>query len=92
MSVAKAKYDEMTAQEIWMKQDETEKQLVALTAQLEQIEWKNKQLQAKLKKERKPHNKPGRKNNKSIPLNKWKWKDIPPKSGEKTKTFESSEI
>ena len=42
--VAKAQYDKMTAQETWMKQDEKERQLVAITAQLEQIEWKNTQI------------------------------------------------
>lgn len=49
MDRAKAKYDSLIASESWMTQDETEKQLVVLTAQLQQVQMKNKALQKQLK-------------------------------------------
>ena len=75
-----------------MKQDETERQLVALTAQLEQIDLLNKKLQKKIK-ENKPNDKSkGKKKKDSKNADKWKWKEVPPKSGQKhTKTFEGKE-
>ena len=87
MSVVKANYDEMQELKRWMKQDETQEQLVALTAQLEQIKIKNKQLQAKLRKEQISKPQP-KSNSKPKDNNKWKWKTVPPKANEKTKDFE----
>ena len=49
MTAAKSKYDETVKEKEWMKQDETEKQLIALTAQLKQIDSLNKKLQKKIK-------------------------------------------
>lgn len=89
MSVAKTKYDEMITDGIWMTQDDTDKQLVALTAQLEQVEIKNKNLQAKVN-QNKPQSRTYNNNRRTgqSSSNKWKWKDIPPKSGQTTKKFE----
>ena len=49
MNIAKSKYGELVDEGTQLEKDNTEKQLVALTAQLEQIELKNKKLQQKLK-------------------------------------------
>ena len=89
MNIAKSKYDELVDEGTWLEKDNTEKQLVALTAQLEQIELKNKKLQQKLKDNKKSSqsNKSSKKDQTS--KNKWKWKDVAPKQGEKkTKEFE----
>ena len=64
--------------------------MVALTAQLEQIEIKHKNLQKKWKdnqKKKKKDDKP--KGSKKFDNKKWKWKSVAPKSNEsKTKVFE----
>ena len=44
MNKAKYKYDELLENKACMQQGETEKQLVALTAQLQQVELKNQSL------------------------------------------------
>jgi hypothetical protein len=83
MEIAKAKYDDMVETNTWMLQDEQDKQLVALTAQLEQVELNNKDLKSKLAKRSKNRRQSNQSNNE-----KWKWKEVPPKSGQTTKTFE----
>ena len=92
MEVAKSKYDEMVKAGEWMKQDETERQLVALTAQLEQIDLLNKKLQKKIKENKSNDKSKGKKKKNSKNADKWKWKEVPPKSGQKhTKNFEGKE-
>ena len=49
MAAAKAKYDELVEEGTWMSQSIADKQLVALTAQLEQVKVANTDLQRKLK-------------------------------------------
>lgn len=93
MALAKAKYDDMVEENLWMIQDDTDKQLVALTAQLEQVEIQNKGLKAKLQQGKRPNTqqkKPFWKkgNNNKKQSDKWKWKETPPKTGQTTKTFE----
>ena len=68
---------------------------MALTAQMQQIEEKNKKLQLKLKQKLLDAQNSGKKktnSNKKVKKNddKWAWKDVPPSKGEKhEKTFES---
>lgn len=95
MDLARAKYDEMVEDNIWMLQDDADKQLVALTAQLEQVEIQNKGLQSKLQRNFKRKDAPSkqgkrnwRKGKGNANNDKWKWKEIPPKPGQKNKTFE----
>ena len=88
MDRAKTKYDELKEANTWMQKDETEQQLVALTAQLQQVQSKNRQLQKKLKGD-KPKGKDKAKSNKANSDNKWAWKDRKPPAGSPhTKTFE----
>ena len=89
----------------WRKQDETERQLVALTAQLEliekkslAIEKKNKTLQDKLrdkikaKKDQRTKGNSDKSNRKKKTDAKWLWKSIPPGTGEAhTKTIDGKE-
>ena len=81
-----------------MLKDETEKQLVALTAQLEQVEVKNKHLMKKLKNNfPKPDKEKGKgkekgKNKGKKDGDKWAWKDKPPKSNQpKKKTVDGKQ-
>ena len=55
MNKAKAKYDELMENKAWIQQGETENQLVALNAQLQQVELKNQALTRKVS--NKPTNK-----------------------------------
>ena len=87
MTLAKEKYDEMKEDNTWMKSsDNIQEQLVALTAQIEQMEQKNKQLHLKLKQKFQP-NQSNRtlnaKSNKKV-NDKWAWKDKAPRKGDKT--------
>ena len=45
MATAKSNYDDLVEAWTWLQKDDTKKQLVAFTAQLEQIEIKHKNLQ-----------------------------------------------
>ena len=49
MATAKSKYDDLVEAGTWLQKDDTENHLVALTAQLEQIKIKHKNLQKKWK-------------------------------------------
>mmetsp|Transcript_89540 Transcript_89540/g.175255 ORF Transcript_89540/g.175255 Transcript_89540/m.175255 type:complete len:518 (+) Transcript_89540:268-1821(+) len=91
MAFAKTKYEELKSEGEWMLED-TEQKLVALTAQLEQINIRNKALakrvadasKTKPKTHKpKPGNKPKRPND-----GKWAWKSVHPKPGETSKRFE----
>ena len=94
MQFAKANYDELVEAGKWLKSQAREQQLVALTAQLEQIELKNRQLRNQLKKSGNKTTPPP-KNTKTKPgkpgtpnKNKWAWKDVKPKSGQTTKVVD----
>ena len=85
MEFAKNKYEELVAENEWMMGDETEQQLIALTAQLEQVKLNNDHLRCEIRKQKpKPSKRIDnkRKNNDS----KWAWKNERPK--ERTKMFE----
>ena len=76
MEYAKQKYDELIEDKSWMRKDNTEQQLIALTAQLQQI---------KIKANRKQNNQPPRSstsskngNAKQKGKDKWAWKTIKP--------------
>jgi len=86
MDVAKAKYDEMVQEGTWMANEEAEAKLVALQAQLEQVELKNKKYEAQRRKSR-PDNKQKTKQNKSSAStnDKWKWKEQKPRPGQTTR-------
>ena len=76
MTLAKEKYDEMKEDNTWMKSDNVQEQLVALIAQIEQMEQKNKQLYLKLKQKFQSNQSKRTLNvnsNKKI-NNKWAWK------------------
>lgn len=84
---AKAKYDELVEARTWMTDDATDRQLVAMAAQLEQIKNSNEILKKKFQpKPQKPKdnksgsNKPD--SNKKKDNSKWAWKAVPPKTGE----------
>ena len=86
MTLAKEKYDEMKEDNTWMKSsDNIQEQLVALTAQIEQMEQKNKQLHLKLKQKFQPNQSnrtSNAKSNKKV-NEKWAWKDKAPHKGDK---------
>ena len=50
MNKVKSKYDELLENKAWMQQEENEKQLVALTAHLQQFELKNQALTRRVSK------------------------------------------
>ena len=84
MSKAKSKYDELVESNTYMQEDETVKKLVALTAQLQQMEIKAKNW--KKNKDDKKNNNKGKSKDKKKKDDLWKWKKVAPKSGEsKTK-------
>ena len=103
MSTAKAKYDEMVTDETWMEQDETDKQLVALKAEVHQLQLDKKALTKKVN--QKPNDqqggaqgegKPGKgkgkgknKKKKGSDDKKYAWKKVAPSAGEsKTKVVD----
>ena len=90
MATAKSKYDDLVEAGTWLQKDDTEKQLVALTAQLKQIEIKHKNLQKKWKDNQKKKKKDDKsKGSNKSDNKKWKWKSVAPKNNEsKTKVFE----
>lgn len=90
MDKAKSKFDEMNESKTWTSEDDTEKQLVALTAQLEQIQLTNKRLNKKFKANTPSKDFKRKNKNKKFEKDdaKWKWKDSPPKKGETTKVFQ----
>ena len=87
MAFAKKKYDELVDDKVWMLKDETQQQLIALTAQLQQINKSNKQKSS--------NNKSSFSNNQhrgkakantgkatSTKKDKWAWKLVKPKAGQ----------
>jgi len=86
MDIAKAKYDEMTQDNTWMANEEAEAKLVALHAQLEQVELKNKRYEAQRRKNKSDDKKPKKKQTKSTDNDKWKWKEQTPRPGQTTRT------
>ena len=90
MEYAKNKYDELVAENEWMIGDATEQQLIALTAQLEQVKMSNNNLRQQMRKQKGVQNKkmPNQDKTKRTNDAKWAWKMIAPKHGERTKVFE----
>ena len=94
MDKAKTKYEELKQEGIWLKRGHTKEDLVALTAQLDQVKLQNKQLANKLKKGQqyppKNPNKGGKPKdkNKKATANKWAWKDVKPKPNQTKIEFE----
>ena len=101
MDKAKTKYEELKQEGIWLKRSHTEEDLVALTAQLDQVKLQNKQLASKLKKgqgytpKNNNNNKKGGKpkanpknKGKANNDNKWAWKEVKPKPGQTKIEFE----
>ena len=95
MAFAKKKYDELMEDKVWMLKDETEQQLIALTAQLQQIHKSNRPKPAKLRNSASSSNyheakvisapkKPSA-STMTSKQDKWAWKSIAPKSGAPTK-------
>lgn len=90
MEFAKQKYDELVEEHTWMHKDETEQKLLALTAQLHQMEAKATKQEQKGKSIRDKNKKgkqKGKRNKKEE--DKWAWKDVKPKSNQaQTKEFQ----
>lgn len=87
MNKAKSKYDELVESSTYMQEDETTKKLVALTAQLRQMEIKGKNSKKDNKKDNKKRDIKGKNKSKGkTKEDKWKWKQVAPKPNEaKTK-------
>ena len=89
MAFAKKKYDELLDDKVWMLKDETQQQLIALTAQLQQIKSNKPKTSAtnagtpnhrnKGKGKSTSHRTNNINNNKD---NKWAWKSVKPKTGQ----------
>ena len=94
MAFAKKKYDELVEDKVWMLKDETEQQLIALTAQLQQIHKTNKPKLTKQNNKglsyRRNEGKSPITSRKPTPLtsnanqDKWAWKSNAPKPGQAT--------
>ena len=90
MEFAKQKYDKLVKEHTWMHKDETEQKLLALTAQLHQMEAKATKQEQKGK-TTKDKNKKGRQKGKRNKKeeDKWAWKDVKPKTNQAhTKEFQ----